>query len=221
MSDVGECLTSGQGKGFVMKNRESVADQVEKLLLHAVVRRELTSGETLNDQHWSEVLGVSRTPVREAIQRLRWLGLLNVAAARYTRMLSFTPDTAYEEAHNWSAAHETVISSLIPTVTTELLGHLHTARDSYHTGDRDVAHFNFFDILREASPNYGVRLGAKAAAYRLKLAETHLQHHHVHVTELHDAIITALESKSMDAARTALSRWVNALTQTADAITAA
>jgi DNA-binding GntR family transcriptional regulator len=51
-----------------------------------IIVGELKPGESLNDQHIAEVLGVSRTPVREALQRLEDDGFVETAVNRWTRV---------------------------------------------------------------------------------------------------------------------------------------
>lgn len=68
----------------------ALADDVYALLAHAIVQGKLAPGERVRDVEIAELYGISRTPVREAIQRLATQGLLEVAAHRYTRVT--TPD---------------------------------------------------------------------------------------------------------------------------------
>ncbi|GGE79136.1 GntR family transcriptional regulator [Nesterenkonia cremea] len=55
----------------------SLTDRVFEALEDAVVRGELKPGEIVTDQNLGDRLGVSRTPVREALQRLAASGLIN------------------------------------------------------------------------------------------------------------------------------------------------
>ena len=52
----------------------------------AILDGSLAPGERLRDHELAERLGVSRTPVREALQRLERTGLVEVAPNRYTRV---------------------------------------------------------------------------------------------------------------------------------------
>ena len=56
--------------------RASLRDRVYSALREAVVSGELAPGERLRDQELATLLGVSRTPVREALQRLEDEGLV-------------------------------------------------------------------------------------------------------------------------------------------------
>jgi DNA-binding GntR family transcriptional regulator len=64
----------------------SVGDAVYEQILEALQRGQLRPGERLNDGEFAAQLGVSRTPVREALLRLRELGVVEFAPARFTRV---------------------------------------------------------------------------------------------------------------------------------------
>jgi DNA-binding GntR family transcriptional regulator len=74
-------------------------------MLSAIARSGLTAGDALHDREWAAASGASRTPVREAFQHLHGMGLLDVAAARYTRLRTHTPDQATREAQDWLLLH--------------------------------------------------------------------------------------------------------------------
>jgi DNA-binding GntR family transcriptional regulator len=63
-----------------------LGDEVYQRLGRAIVDGTLAPGERLRDQDLAERLGVSRTPVREALQRLERTGLVEVSPHRYTRV---------------------------------------------------------------------------------------------------------------------------------------
>lgn len=195
----------------------SATDQVYQLILDAIVNGRLTSGQAVLDHEWTTALGVSRTPVRNALQRLNALGLLEVAPARFTRLAAYAPDTAYQEARDWAALHQAVVTSVAPTVTTALLDQLRQAGHAYQQciaePGRRAANFAFFHVLRDATPNFALHLGANATAYRLRLAEPYLPNHPDAVTGLHTNIVTALHNGTPEAAHHALTTWTHSLTQ--------
>jgi DNA-binding GntR family transcriptional regulator len=63
-----------------------LGDEVYATLSEAILDGTLPPGERLRDQDLAERLGVSRTPVREALQRLERSGLVEVSPNRYTRV---------------------------------------------------------------------------------------------------------------------------------------
>lgn len=63
-----------------------LSGEVYARLGEAILDGRLAAGERLRDQELAEWLGVSRTPVREALQRLERVGLVEVSPHRYTRV---------------------------------------------------------------------------------------------------------------------------------------
>jgi len=66
--------------------RRLLRDIVFDKMLAAIVDGTLEPGERLNDDDLVKWLGVSRTPVREAIAQLHTYGLVEIEANRYTRV---------------------------------------------------------------------------------------------------------------------------------------
>jgi len=64
----------------------ALGDEVYARLGEAILDGSLAPGERLRDHDLAEWLGVSRTPVREALQRLERVGLVEVSPHRYTRV---------------------------------------------------------------------------------------------------------------------------------------
>ncbi|MBD3941130.1 GntR family transcriptional regulator [Microbacterium sp. NEAU-LLC] len=63
-----------------------LSGEVYTRLGEAILDGRLAPGERVRDQELAEWLGVSRTPVREALQRLERVGLVEVSPHRYTRV---------------------------------------------------------------------------------------------------------------------------------------
>jgi len=77
--------------------RRLLRDVVFDKMLAAIVDGTLEPGERLNDEQLVKWLGVSRTPVREAIAQLHSYGLVEIEANRYTRVAE-RDETVYAEA---------------------------------------------------------------------------------------------------------------------------
>ncbi|MER7797227.1 GntR family transcriptional regulator [Microbacterium sp. NPDC096154] len=69
-----------------------LSDLAFERLADAIVDGVLAPGELLRDHVLAEQLGVSRMPIREALQRLERAGLVETAASRYTRVTEFSPE---------------------------------------------------------------------------------------------------------------------------------
>lgn len=63
-----------------------LGDEVYARIGAAILDGTLPSGTQLRDVELAQQLGVSRTPVREALQRLERFGLVEIAVGRYTRV---------------------------------------------------------------------------------------------------------------------------------------
>lgn len=63
-----------------------LSDEVYSCIGSAILDGRLRPGERLRDVDLAAQLGISRTPVREALQRLERFGLVEVAVGRYTRV---------------------------------------------------------------------------------------------------------------------------------------
>lgn len=74
--------------------RPILREAVYEKLRDWIVRGTLEPGEQLRDQQLAERLGVSRTPVREALRRLEDEGLVETAKNRWTRVKPVDLDEA-------------------------------------------------------------------------------------------------------------------------------
>ena len=63
---------------MVQLNKESLAGQIRKELRKRIVNLEIKQGEKINVTELEEEFGVSRAPVREALQSLADQGLVEV-----------------------------------------------------------------------------------------------------------------------------------------------
>lgn len=77
-----------------------LGDEVYNAIGEAILDGRLAPGEHLRDQELARWLGVSRTPVREALQRLERTGLVEVSPNRFTRVTRPDPGLV-EETHEF------------------------------------------------------------------------------------------------------------------------
>ncbi|RUQ09441.1 GntR family transcriptional regulator [Curtobacterium sp. HSID17257] len=90
--------------------RALLRDVVYAKMLDAIQDGTLEPGERLNDDQLTAWLGVSRTPVREAIARLESEGLVEMAANRYTRVAGLSGAAHDEAADLLDALHSSAIA---------------------------------------------------------------------------------------------------------------
>jgi len=112
-----------------------VGDVIYERILAAIHYGQLRPGERLNDQEIARRLGVSRTPVRETLLRLQVMGVVEIAAARYTRVAEVSRKQTVEAVTVWAGLYRIVVSEVFPTASAELLERMTAAADRY----RDLA----------------------------------------------------------------------------------
>jgi DNA-binding GntR family transcriptional regulator len=78
------------------------SDEVYARIGAAILDGTLPAGQRLRDVDLAAQLGVSRTPIREALQRLERFGLVEIAVGRYTRV-SEPSDTLRDETGEFTA----------------------------------------------------------------------------------------------------------------------
>ncbi|AAT88245.1 GntR family transcriptional regulator [Leifsonia xyli subsp. xyli] len=71
--------------------RRLIRDEVFERLLDAIVGGDLTPGEQLYDAEIEKWVGVSRTPVREALNQLAAMGLVEILPQKRTRVTPINP----------------------------------------------------------------------------------------------------------------------------------
>ncbi|WP_025156030.1 GntR family transcriptional regulator [Leifsonia aquatica] len=72
--------------------RRLIRDEVFLRLLDAIIEGDLTPGEQLYDAEIEKWVGVSRTPVREALNQLATMGLVEIMPQKRTRVTPIDPD---------------------------------------------------------------------------------------------------------------------------------
>lgn len=90
--------------------REVVFDR----LLEAIVSGDLAPGEVLKDQEIEEWAGASRTPVREAIDRLASLGFIEVLPQKETRVAKVDLPRFADQLETLRALYCGVVGDAIP-----------------------------------------------------------------------------------------------------------
>ncbi|MGQ9629245.1 MAG: GntR family transcriptional regulator [bacterium] len=72
-------------------NYQSLTDRIYEILKDRIIRGELEHGTRLIEEDIAREFGVSRTPVREAINRLKASGLVNALPRRSVYVAKLTP----------------------------------------------------------------------------------------------------------------------------------
>ncbi|WP_341947752.1 GntR family transcriptional regulator [Microbacterium sp. LWH11-1.2] len=81
------------GTKNVGENKQLLAEEVFQHIGRQIVDGTLAPGQRIRDLDVAERMHVSRTPVREALQRLERLGMVTMYPSRYTEVTEVTTDT--------------------------------------------------------------------------------------------------------------------------------
>lgn len=79
-----------------VKNRMVLGDYVYDHIKELILTKKIRCGERINEQLIEEDLGVSRTPVREAVRRLSNEGIVKLIPNCFTEVITFTEDSIRE-----------------------------------------------------------------------------------------------------------------------------
>ena len=95
----------------------SLRDYAYRELRDAIVSGELAPGERLRDPELEQWLGVSRTPIREAIARLEAAGLVHTRRAKQTVVAPLDARSALAAQRIAAALHELAVRDAVPQLT--------------------------------------------------------------------------------------------------------
>jgi DNA-binding GntR family transcriptional regulator len=133
-------------------DRDLLRDRAYVALRAAIVAGTLAPGERLRDAELCEWLGLSRTPVREALGRLEQDGLVETAPQRFTRVAPLDRRDARDAFPIVAALHALAAELAVPRLTAADL----VAMDEANAG--------FAAALRGAARRAGGARGADDAA---------------------------------------------------------
>jgi DNA-binding GntR family transcriptional regulator len=141
-------------------SRTLLRDQAYVRLRDAILDGTLEPGEQLKDAEIAAWLGLSRTPIREALARLEEYGLVETAPNRYTRVTSLSAADARDAFSVVAALHSLATALGVPRLSAEELAEMRTANEDFAAalGAADVdralaADDRFHGVLVHASAN--------------------------------------------------------------------
>ena len=131
----------------------SVGDAVYDQILEALQHGRLHPGERLHDGEFAAQLGVSRTPVREALLRLGELGVVEFAPARYTRVAIIDQTQTRDAIAAWVTVYAAIAAlaarSGVPTPTLDAMADAHArfgaASEPFDIQALSAANADFYD----------------------------------------------------------------------------
>ncbi len=97
--------------------RKLLRDTVQDKIRDAIMDGTLEPGERLNDDDLIAWLGVSRTPIREALAELARAGLIEMAPNRYTRVAAPSKDELLDAYRTLGVIYGGVVRLAVPRFT--------------------------------------------------------------------------------------------------------
>lgn len=174
-------VTTLRGKEINVGTSDAVNEIFDNIIddIHSGLLR---PGDRLNDMTLARRFGTSRTPVREAIQKLREIGVVKVAANRFTRIAVVDQSEAAQQVAVWKALYLLVLDEVIGDLAAEVIEGLRTDRRAF---ERAVAlgeiapvagiSFDFFMRLVGESANSALQKTIYPLAQVLKLGAVHFE----------------------------------------------
>lgn len=99
------------------RSRELLSDGVRRRILQAILDGTLVSGERLHDEELIAWLGVSRTPIRSALERLAEVGLVEMEPNRFTRVAHPTRIDLVDALEVYSCLHCAAAETIVPDLS--------------------------------------------------------------------------------------------------------
>ena len=150
------------GRGLVAKSL--LRDAAYRAIRDAIVHGALAPGERLNDEQLISWLGVSRTPIREALTRLEQAGLVQSKPGRFTIVSPLSVRQARAAQSVAAALHELAVREAVPLLSEAELDAMRTANERFASalrqGDADAAldaDDQFHEVAVAASANAVIR----------------------------------------------------------------
>ncbi|WP_107655475.1 GntR family transcriptional regulator [Nocardia suismassiliense] len=144
--------------------RSLLRENAYRAIRDAIVDGTLAPGERLNDNDLVKWLGVSRTPVREALMRLEQAGLVQTKPGRYTIVSPLDVRAVRAAQSVTTAMHELAVREALPNLSTDELAAMREANarfaEALRRNDVDAAitaDDDFHRIPVTASANDAIR----------------------------------------------------------------
>ena len=188
-------------------------DVVFNTLRQAILTGELSPGERLMEIHLANRLGVSRTPIREAIRKLELEGLVTMIPRRGAEVAQITEKSMNDVLEVRSAMDALCVELACDRITVAELERLHAAceefekavkrKDVKEIAQADVA---LHDIIAEATGNARLiqlisNLSQQMYRYRFEYIKDFSQHDRL--VEEHRIIYESIVKKDKETAKEA------------------
>ena len=194
-------------------------DVVFNTLRQAILRGELKPGERLMEIQLANKLGVSRTPIREAIRKLELEGLVLMIPRRGAEVAEITEKSLRDVLEVRGALEELAVKLACQKITDEEIAELRAAEKEFemalHSGDVTKyaeADVKFHDIIYHATDNQRLiqlLFNLREQMYRYRVEYLKREEAHGKLLEEHKNIIETIAARDMDAAVDAVCQHID------------
>lgn len=194
-------------------------DVVFNTLRQAILRGEMEPGERLMEIQLAQKLGVSHTPIREAIRKLELEGLVIMIPRKGAEVAHITEKDMRDVLEVRATLEELVVALACKNVTDEKLAELKAANKLFETAivSKDVvnivdADVHFHDIIYTMTDNARLiqiinNLREQMYRYRLEYVKD-ARTHSILISE-HNDIIKQLKDRNVEQAKKVIYQHIN------------
>jgi DNA-binding GntR family transcriptional regulator len=158
--------------------RHLLRDTAYSALCDAIVCGELAPGESLHDQELCAWLGISRTPVRDALARLAEEGLVELSPQRYTKVAPLSAKDAQDMLPVVATVHALATQLAVPRFGRDDVRRLQAESEAYWQALRArdgagayAADERFHGVFVDVADNQEVERVLKLLSPRLRRLE--------------------------------------------------
>ena len=194
-------------------------DVVFNTLRQAILRGELKPGERLMEIQLANKLGVSRTPIREAIRKLELEGLVLMIPRRGAEVAEITEKSLRDVLEVRGALEELAVKLACQKITDEQIAELRKAEKEFEvalqSGDVTIyaeADVKFHDVIYLATDNQRLiqlLFNLREQMYRYRVEYLKREEAHEKLLIEHKRIIETITKRDMDAAVDAVCQHID------------
>ncbi|TYS89374.1 GntR family transcriptional regulator [Rossellomorea aquimaris] len=196
--------------------KETLAEQAFNLIKKDIISGKLAPDEELPEKKLAEELGISRTPIREALKRLAAEGLIMISDSKMATVASFTEEDALQFLEIRELLEVYNLEIIADTFQDRLLEELKENLESQWQAIKEDCYEEFIELDREFhlllakenpnpklrdmihTSNTGVNRAFLVLSNTLRLSAKEAY-------EEHNRIFTALQSKHVETAKKEMS----------------
>jgi DNA-binding GntR family transcriptional regulator len=147
----------------------SLTDRVYRAIKERILNQDIPVGARLHDEQLQRELGVSRTPIREALSKLTREGLVEVIPRSRTHVRTFSEDDINQLFEVRIALETLAVRKAVERLES---GMLHELRELYEEAEKSLKHGNLKPSLRFDAEMHRMILEASGNAWLQNIMST-------------------------------------------------